>query len=47
MIFCENETDWTWLQTTLQLRTEKSYKSGAVARSHVVTVGRLQELMGQ
>jgi hypothetical protein len=47
MIFCENETDWTWLQTTLQLRTEKSYKSGAVARSHVVTVSRLQELMGQ
>jgi hypothetical protein len=43
-VFCENETDWTWLQTTFQLRSEKSYKSTAVAKSHVVTVGRLQEL---
>jgi hypothetical protein len=44
MVFCENETDWAWLQTTLALRKEKSYKSSAVAKSHVVTVTRLQEL---
>jgi hypothetical protein len=46
MIFCENETDWTWLQTRLELRSEKSYKSNAVAKSHVITVARLQELIG-
>lgn len=47
MIFCENETDWTWLQTRLELRREKSYKSSAVATSHVVTVARLQELLSE
>jgi hypothetical protein len=47
MIFCENETDWTWLQTRFALRQEASYKSSAVARSHVVTVKRLQELIGE
>jgi hypothetical protein len=45
MIFCENETDWNWLQTKLQLRREKSYKSEAVATSHVITVARLQEVL--
>jgi ParB-like chromosome segregation protein Spo0J len=25
VIFCENETDWNWLQTRLELRREKSY----------------------
>lgn len=45
LIFAENETDWTWLETKLQLRREKSYKSEAVAKSHVVTVTRLQELL--
>jgi hypothetical protein len=43
-VFCENETDWAWLQTTFDLRKEKSYKSSAVAKSHVVSVERLQEL---
>jgi hypothetical protein len=47
LIFCENETDWSWLQTKLQLRREKSYKSDAVATSHVVTVARFQELLGE
>lgn len=47
VIFCENETDWNWLQTKLELRREKSYKSEAVALSHVVTVERLQELLGE
>jgi hypothetical protein len=46
VIFCENETDWNWLQTRLELRREKSYKSEAVATSHVITVERLQELLG-
>jgi hypothetical protein len=47
MIFCTNETDWNWLQTKLQLRRERSYKSEAVATSHVITVERLQELLGE
>lgn len=46
MVFCETETDWAWLETRLQLRREKSYKSSAVATSHVITVSRLQELIG-
>jgi hypothetical protein len=46
VVFCENETDWNWLQTRLELRREKSYKSEAVATSHVITVGRLQEILG-
>jgi hypothetical protein len=46
VVFCENETDWNWLQTKLQLRREKSYKSEAVATSHVITVERLQEILG-
>jgi hypothetical protein len=46
VIFCENETDWNWLQTKLELRREKSYKSEAVATSHVITVERLQEILG-
>jgi hypothetical protein len=47
IVFAENETDWTWLETKMQLRREKSYKSTAVATSHVVTVSRLQELLGE
>jgi hypothetical protein len=47
MIFCENETDWNWLQTKLELQREKSYKSDAIAVSHVVTVARFQELLGE
>jgi hypothetical protein len=46
MIFCENETDWNWLQTKLELRKERSYKSEAVATSHVITVERFQQLLG-
>jgi hypothetical protein len=46
VIFCENETDWNWLQTKLELRRERSYKSEAVATSHVITVQRLQEILG-
>jgi hypothetical protein len=46
VIMCDNETDWAWLQTKLDLRREKSYKSSAVAQSHVITVSRLQELLG-
>jgi hypothetical protein len=45
VVFCENETDWNWLQTKLQLRRERSYKSEAVATSHVMTVERLQEIL--
>jgi hypothetical protein len=45
LIFCENETDWNWLQTKLELRREKSYKSDAVAVSHVLTASRFQELL--
>jgi hypothetical protein len=45
VVFCENETDWNWLQTKLQLRRERSYKSGAVATSHVLTVERFQQLL--
>jgi ParB/RepB/Spo0J family partition protein len=41
----ENETDWNWLQTRLELRREKSYKSEAVATSHVITVERLQQIL--
>jgi hypothetical protein len=47
LIFCENETDWNWLQTKLELRREKSYKSDAVAVSHVLTASRFQELLGE
>jgi ParB-like chromosome segregation protein Spo0J len=45
VVFCENETDWNWLQTRFDLRKERSYKSEAVATSHVITVARLQELL--
>lgn len=45
IVFAQNETDWTWLQTKFQLRREKSYKSDAVAVSHVITVSRCQELL--
>jgi hypothetical protein len=45
VIFSENETDWAWLETRFQLRREKSYKSEAVATSHVITVSRLQQLL--
>jgi hypothetical protein len=45
VVFCENETDWNWLQTRLELRRERSYKSEAVATSHVMTVERLQEIL--
>lgn len=47
MIFCETETDWAWLETKFELQREKSYKSTAVATSHVVTVSRLQEILGE
>jgi hypothetical protein len=47
MIFATTETDWVWLQTRLQLRREKSYKSKAVALSHVLTVERFQELLDE
>ena len=47
VIVCHTETDWSWLQTKFQLRQEKSYKSTAVALSHVVTVERLQEILGE
>jgi hypothetical protein len=46
VIVCHTETDWSWLQTKLELQREKSYKSTAVATSHVVSVERLQELLG-
>jgi hypothetical protein len=46
-VFCETETDWVWLETRLKLRSEKSYKSKAVAKSHVITVSRLQELLDE
>lgn len=47
VIFAENETDFTWLQTRFDLQREKSYKNSAVALSHVLTVSRLQELLGE
>jgi hypothetical protein len=47
VIFAKNATDVTWLTTKFDLRQEKSYKSGAVARSHVLTVERVQELLGE
>lgn len=46
LIFVENDTDFAWLETKLQLRTERSYKSSQVKKSYVVTVSRLQELWG-
>lgn len=45
-VFCQNETDWAWLETRMQLQTEASYKSTAVGKSHVLTVDRLRELIG-
>jgi hypothetical protein len=47
VVFAENETDATWLQTRFDLRREKSYKSNAVATSHVITIARLRELLGE
>lgn len=47
IVFCETETDWLWLQTRLDLRHEKSYKSSEVYFSHVLTVSRLQEALGE
>jgi hypothetical protein len=47
VVFATNETDATWLTTRFQLRREKSYKSNAVAVSHVITIERLRELLGE
>jgi len=47
VVVCHTETDWTWLQTKFQLRHEQSYKAVGVSLSHVVTVERLQEILGQ
>jgi len=44
VIVAQNATDAAWLETNLELRSEKSYKSEAVAKSHVLSVERLQEL---
>lgn len=47
LVVATNETDWAWLETTLDLRSERSYKSTAIQKAHVVTVERLQELFGE
>jgi hypothetical protein len=46
LVLATNETDFAWLATKLDLRSERSYKSTAVQRAHVVTVERLQTLWG-
>lgn len=46
IVFADNETDATWLATRFDLRREKSYKSTAVAMSHVLTVERAREILG-
>lgn len=44
LIVAESAVDVTWLTQKMQLREEKSYKGPHIARSHVVSVQRLQEL---
>jgi hypothetical protein len=46
LVFCENETDWAWLETRFGVERAKSYKSGAVAKCHVITVAQAQERLG-
>jgi hypothetical protein len=45
LIVAKNAVDWAWLETKLQLRKERSYKSTQVAVCHVLSVGRLQEVL--
>lgn len=44
VVTATNAVDANWLRETFDFRTEASYKSTAVATSHVITVERLREL---
>jgi hypothetical protein len=43
LIFCENETDWLFLQQVMGLRREKSYKSKAVGTGRAIPFSRFAE----
>lgn len=43
MIVCSNESDWSALQTTLNIRREQCYKSKKIALGQVVTFSRFLE----
>lgn len=44
LVVAQNAVDCNWLREKFGVREEQSYKDKAVAKSHVVTVERLQEL---
>jgi hypothetical protein len=44
IVVAKSEIDTVWMYEKFGLRTEQSYKGPKTARSHVVTVERLQEL---
>lgn len=45
LIVAKNAVDWAYLETKLQIRKERSYKSTQVAACHVISVSRLQEVL--
>lgn len=44
VIFASNETDWTFIQTVLNLQKKKSWKSTAVGLCHVLTAEEFAKL---
>ena len=44
IIFCRDETEWGALQTLLELRREKSYKSSGIAVGRVIPFGKFFDL---
>jgi hypothetical protein len=44
LVVAQNSVDCNWLRERFGVRDEQSYKDKAVAKSHVVTVERLQKL---
>lgn len=47
VIVADNETDAAYLATKFDLQKEKSYKSKNVGVSHVLTVDRMREVLGE
>lgn len=46
VVVATNETDSAWLQTRFEARKEASYQDTGVGRSHVITVERARDILG-
>jgi len=44
IIVIENEVDLAFIENALEIRTEKSYKTQAVGKSHVISLNRFKEI---